>query len=338
MEELFDGDTLDQWSVSERENWKYPDPETLAILNEKYNYDEEIIEANQERADFAREERARFNALPSHDPVKLDEFNLMEHIAEQAKKREETDPVTVVAEKKLNLENIPEYSGAELALMEDAYLYQLLVDKNPDLEKLRPLYADGKPISDKFIKEQAVEWEKCKQKNLWKRYTKEDIKMMQSCSTWQRVKDRIAHGVQSPSGLDKEPLKNKEIKELAAEFSEIITKNPGLYIKLQIENGGIYLENLSFKKTDHRGKSEWASYKKYNQNGVTKSIKFVSQGEPVEYKNGKTAFMVQESITTAQGKIIFIKTINEKNLAETFTPQEKQKKPPQNNPNNKNKK
>ncbi len=307
---------------------EHPDLETLELLNEIYVYDEYVAKAKKEREVIEKEKQDRFNALPSYHPDKLDEYNLMADIANKvAERKQREDSTKEQQEQKNNLENIPEYSAAEINLMQEAYLYQILLEKNPDFEKLRPTYADGKPLADAFIKEQAVEYEKCKQKNLWSRYTKNDIKLMQSCAAWQRAKNKLSEGVHYPSGMDEKPLEKGEIKELAGEFADLIKNNPDLYIKLQVENKVLTAQKLTFKQENFKGKPQWVAYKKYVTDNSTKVVKYITQEKPVHYKNGETVFAIQAYKPLPGITIAFIKTVNDKNIKELFTPKKPDNKP-----------
>lgn len=312
IEEFSAEDSFENYYQDEK--LKFPDMETLLELNTYHNLGYQIRAAKREKADQVSEHKERFDALPSHDPEKLDEYNLMNELAQ----KKGAESPKAIKKEKVDLSKIPLYSPAEVDLMQKAYVYKVLFEKGTQLNLPQPVYADGVPLGDEYINDQVIAWEKCKKNNEYAQYKPHDIALMKTCTNWKKLQDYILRGTQYPKGMDGNPLKKEEIDELANEFTEYTQEHIEDFVKNQVESGNWNIDKLSFKEYNFKGKKQWTAYKKISK----EMVKLISRDTPIPLNGkGEYVYTIQEGgFMAGATQIVFIKTINPKTLTQNLIP------------------
>jgi hypothetical protein len=242
---------------------------------------------------FLEKRENMFKELGINPPKKVVPFEERDLMAESFKKirdeREKDAREKIQREISNNIESnvtrkkidqLESYLPHEFDLMQNCFRYKVLLDRNPDQIRKRPVDDHGQALSDADIKKWTDQYEDCKTNNKWKQYAEDDKAMMRACGFYNDFYKEISKARKNPTFADGSPLSHDQIDEQAAEYIEFKNSNPDEVVRLQaelnVEKGKWKKSSFDWKKADNH----WYCYKSKEVNGKKIVKRYATQTEP----------------------------------------------------------
>jgi hypothetical protein len=266
---------------------------------EFYKIDQDILDeiSNDDEFTYGHTDLSEYN----NEEVPFEERDIMAERLQSYRDANEG----IVQKKKVEHNPELDYTLSEFKLMEDAYKFKTLVNKETQdlLEKERPISREtSQPITESELASILEKYNKIKKDGNYRDFGPRELNFMKQCSNWNRLNREAGKRAKNPVMANGQVLTEKQINEVVAEYNELRDEKPEEFAELKVEDGKWEKGDFNWKEERFEGQKQYSHFEKKSvigKDGKKKTLttKYILKNAPLGFTDGK-----QENMYYVVGK------------------------------------
>ena len=281
-----------------------------------YGSDKDILDevTNEDAFDYGEGNLNEHSGQKYNPETKTEEneisFDDRDIIADRIKEYKEHNKGIVQEKNERKHNDNLDYSLSEFKLMEDAYKFKTLVNKETQdlLEKERPISKETRqPITENELASVLKKYYMVKEKKNWGDYTASELNFMKQCSNWNRINKES--GRKNPIMERGQALTQKQIDELADEYTKLRNEKPEEFADLKVEDGKWNKGDFVWKEERFEGQKQYSHFENktiIGRDGKKQKLttKYIIKNPPLGFVEGEMKnayFTIGKNFRTKKG-------------------------------------